>query len=342
MSAATPASPQAPVDLQANRFTIVGFCLEFFGYGISFTLFIQCFRALRPHFRRNRLSTVLMGYIWIMFILSSFASALQIKGLEIAATTFWGYGGGIHDALIPLSITWELRASQVMYIVSSWFQDALLLYRFWVIYNANYLAVALPTLMLMATIIVSCFFMDAFLQPETGFWARKSINIGIPYTSITMAFNVLVTVMIVLRLAIMRARIRKVLGPAAATPYISVIAMLVESAFMYSALGIVVSVTYGMGSVIESLFLNLFGQMTSIAPFMIILRVANGHAYSKETAAAVTASMQFASTTSGAPFDSTDASSRRSGVPVTLGDPSRVGLRAIGLCSEEELPREGG
>ncbi|OBZ66923.1 hypothetical protein A0H81_13062 [Grifola frondosa] len=272
-------------NVEANRIILVGYYLGCVGYGISATLFVLCFRALYQRVRENRTSAMLMGYICTMFLLSSLGNAFEIEGSTIGFITYWNYPGGFYQSDIPLSDTWRFNATDIIYIVSSVLQDSLLLYRFWIIYSGNLIALFLPTLMFVATTIGSCVFIATFTRPGSSFLERSSVSVGLIQVSISIAFNVLVTAMIVVRLLLMRRHLRGLMGSSAAMPYVSVMAILIESAFIYTAFGIVAVAAYGIGIPLSTLFLPLFGQITSIAPFLIILRMAEGRAWSNDTVA---------------------------------------------------------
>jgi hypothetical protein len=119
--------------------------------------------------------------------------------------------------------------------------------------------------------------------------------------------TVILTSLIAGRLLFMRYRIRKLIGTQSPTPYVTVTAMLVESAALYSINGVVVLISYGVNSPVQNLVLPLLGQTQasaariliehsyptylpqSIAPMLIILRVAQNQAWSVETETNLTA-----------------------------------------------------
>ncbi|OBZ65323.1 hypothetical protein A0H81_14792 [Grifola frondosa] len=313
-------SSEAPYDVVANRIILVGYCLGCIGYGISSTLFILCFRALYQLVKKNRTT-------WEM------PSRLS-KSLLVSSNTGI-YSGGFYQLETPLNSTWVSNGSYVLSSITSVLQDSLLLYRFWIIYSGNFVALFLPTLMFVGIIISCCIFTAAFMRGEKDFFAKSSVDVGMIQVSISITFNVLVTAMIVARLLLMRRRLRTSLGSSAAAPYVSVMAMFVESAFMYTAYGVVAGAIYGAGSPLSSLFDPLYGQVTAIAPLLIILRIAEGRAWSKDTLAITnTTNIQFTTVL----WDPEQQNVSTSGpgmaeVRVTLGDPS------VASSSESSISR---
>lgn len=139
--------------------------------------------------------------------------------------------------------------------------------------------------------------------PGTTLWSTISIDLGIPYWSISIALTVLITTCIVIRLLYMRRQLRNIRA-GGGSEYISVSAVLIESASLYSINGIILVVSYGINSPIQNLALPVLGQtqvwssapqtnvtmshwsvLQSIAPLLIILRVIQGCAWSSTTLA---------------------------------------------------------
>src|SRR2546421_9385621 len=65
-------------------------------------------------------------------------------------------------------------------------------------------------------------------------WEASGINFTIPYYAMSLALNILITLLIVLRLMVYRHRIVRAMGKAQGSQYTSLAAMIVESAAIYS------------------------------------------------------------------------------------------------------------
>jgi hypothetical protein len=84
----------------------------------------------------------------------------------------------------------------------------------------------------------------------------------------SLALNVILTILIVGRLMLFRYRIRKMMcSNVNGSQYISVAAMLVESAAMYSSFSIAFLVPFGLNSPLAELFLQALGQVQVSACF---------------------------------------------------------------------------
>ena len=121
--------------------------------------------------------------------------------------------------------------------------------------------------------------------------------------SISVSFNIVVTLMISLRLLYARYRMSKYAPKEDIEIYTGVVSILVESAFPLALSGLVAAIFYGKGhpaafaltvvwgdfvvsSILNSLFLRspLVSKICQgISPQLIILRVARGRAWSQHT-----------------------------------------------------------
>lgn len=133
-------------------------------------------------------------------------------------------------------------------------------------------------------------------QPGANLWTHVTVNFLIPFFSLSISLNIIVTAMIVGFLMSHRRSIQATIGKQHAKQYTSIIAMVVESAALYTIFSVIFIITYGRNSPAQNLFLPVLGQVQCIAPLLILLRVASGRAYSGATSRAVhSGSMQFSS-----------------------------------------------
>lgn len=85
------------------------------------------------------------------------------------------------------------------------------------------------------------------VEPHSDFFRGRTVNFGTPYYSITLAYNITVTLLIVIRLRKLSRSVTDALGHANARIYTNVSAMLIESAAPYALFGIAWIVPYVMG-----------------------------------------------------------------------------------------------
>lgn len=130
------------------------------------------------------------------------------------------------------------------------------LYRFCIIYTMNYWAITFPCLMYLASLgmwsvwhrrfwrtspthtVTSIVFLCNNSKPDGGTWTPSALNLGYPSFLTSLALNVLLTLMIIARLALHNRKIKKALGsPATADGlYKTVVAILIESFTLYTVI----------------------------------------------------------------------------------------------------------
>lgn len=100
-----------------------------------------------------------------------------------------------------------------------------------------------------------------------------SFSFLFPYLSVSLAINILICILTVLRLLYHRACISKALGPAYGFLYASFATMIVESAAVYAICSLLYLVPYATNSPLANAFLQILGeaQVTcSLAQFFVV------------------------------------------------------------------------
>ena len=145
---------------------------------------------------------------------------------------------------------------------------------------------------------------------ELYIYGQLSLYVGTAYVATTLSVNLLVTSLIITRLLLYRKAALKVLPAHHTNQYISVITIVVESVFLYSFFTIAFIITYALDNPMNRVFVfmgsafqvrgplviqtrcNGLPRSQQIAGYMIILRVAQGRAWTSNTLALGTASSQ--------------------------------------------------
>jgi hypothetical protein len=160
--------------------------------------------------------------------------------------------------------------------------DALLIYRLFILYGSSYYVIALPLLAYFTAIAFAIIQLFVSFSPSGNFFSHSTINWGIPYYSITIGLNILITLLIVTRLLKLGKAVSRAIGDDSVKMYTSVASMLIESAAPYSLFGIVFLVAFTRNSMIGVGFIQVWSKLTCICPQMIILRVATGRAWGRD------------------------------------------------------------
>lgn len=188
-------------------------------------------------------------------------------------------------------------------------------------------------------------------RPDASLWTTVTIQFSLPYFSISIALNVMLTLLLVARLFYMSYSARRTIGGEHGRTYISIAAMLLESATPYAVVGLLFIITYARDSNVQNLVLPVLSQimvrcpsfspgppimhggretldcrltepLQCISPEVIILRVAIGRA-TDSTSRAPNTSIQFgnahADTSSSFPSTANGVGSKRGGFTSASG-----------------------
>lgn len=123
----------------------------------------------------------------------------------------------------------------------------------------------LLTIMCLALSILALF---ESAKPGANLWVSSAVNILIPYWSLGIANNMFMTLLIVYRMLSMRFALIKVLGADSLKIYVSISAMLIESAALYSVTGIVFIILYAKNSAVQNPILAILDQVVVCLQFM--------------------------------------------------------------------------
>ena len=96
-------------------------------------------------------------------------------------------------------------------------------------------------------------------QPSSSPWAISTFTLV--YVTISFSVNILLTLMIVIRLYLLRRRTTKVLGPRHGVHYTSIIAILVESAAVMDIMLLFFVIPFAMGNPLANIPLSAMVQV---------------------------------------------------------------------------------
>ncbi|OBZ74390.1 hypothetical protein A0H81_05756 [Grifola frondosa] len=176
------------------------------------------------------------------------------------------------------------------FAVASWCSDALMLWRYLVIYRDSRLplwAIALiPCLGYCASFSLSVLWLKQVSTPSTSPFQTTgtAVNFTLPCLSLIIALNVSITILIVLRLMYHRHKLSKLLGPAHGCHYVGIATILVESAALFSAFALLFLIPFIIGNPVANTFLQALGEIEIVAQLLIVFHVAQGKGWSTATA----------------------------------------------------------
>ncbi|KAG9222286.1 hypothetical protein CCMSSC00406_0006583 [Pleurotus cornucopiae] len=271
-----------PEILLLERADFVGVGMSQMLYGITIVLFFQCMIALLGRRRGATYNPLLAGYTFLLFSFNTVFVAMNMHNSRLAYIDHDDFPGG--PALFTLS-RYSMAIAVVpnaAFILSNWLADGLLLYRTKVIWQNQLWILILPVIMYLASISMGIMTIFQSSRPNASLWTSVTVDFGLPYFSISVSLNVLLTLLILLRLWFHNRSMKQTASMSAsrsATPYASIISMLVESSALYAVTSLLFIGSYGAGNNISALFLPILGQTQVIAPLLIISRVARQRAF---------------------------------------------------------------
>ncbi|EJD50827.1 hypothetical protein AURDEDRAFT_159970 [Auricularia subglabra TFB-10046 SS5] len=268
---------ESALDLWNERSFLAGILIGAVAYGVHATLFFTTLNLLFKRPRATWADYSWITYVIVLFLISSIANWGQFTQM------IWidnrNYPGGPSAYLVEQQTEFAAKLVVGGYMVNGWLQDGLIVYRFWVIFR-NYAAIIIPFLLFLGTVATSTWLM--VIIDGTSYFEGTGAALLIAYYALSVALNVLATVAISIRLWIARRRMRTI-SSGIASSYISISAILIESAFLYTVCGIAFLVPFGLADPSQNIILPTLAQVESIAPLLIIMRVAQGRAWSAET-----------------------------------------------------------
>jgi hypothetical protein len=230
-------------------------------YGIFFLLTLQATAALtqRPHhvgqIARHR--WMLLGYVWITFILATIGFAGNARYTEMIWIDLRDAPGGPAALILDEMSYWINMMALTCYYIMEWFMQALLLYRCFVLW-AWQKRVVVP----MTTIFAAMVAMSILVLAEANGAVFYNINTQLAYLCLQVGLTLIYTLLVACRLLVLR---KKTLGSEGVSPYGSTATMVVESAALYAPVGIIFIVSFAVHSDVTNLvFLSTSHAQVSV------------------------------------------------------------------------------
>ncbi|KAF8553519.1 hypothetical protein OG21DRAFT_1441755 [Imleria badia] len=277
-----------PLTLFSERCWLQGSIVSAIAYGITVSLYFLSFHLLVRDKNRVELKQrlPLLIYITVSFVLGTLFMIALATFTQMAFIDDRNYPGGpnaFENNMFSIPVD---DAGNAAFVLSNWLSDALVVWRFKVIYQRCrvpiWIVMLFPCLMLAGSVAMGIMFL--IQVSTTNPYVTNGINFTLPYLSLSLALNIILTMAIVLRLLTFRYRIVSVLGPKYGTQYTSIAAMIIESAALYSAVSVTFLVLFGIGNPVSQVFVQSLNQFQTIATLLIVFRVAQGKGWTEETA----------------------------------------------------------
>ncbi|KAJ7088621.1 hypothetical protein C8R44DRAFT_442856 [Mycena epipterygia] len=267
--------------LTAARMSYAAALVACIGYGIYVVIAYQCVRRLVRRTDEWTSSRVaLLAYTILLFVLQTVYFVAGCKWSEIEFV----------ETLMDPAVFASQQSSTLavlkgaVYTVNIWLADAFLLYRAYIVWGRNYV-VFFPMLTYLGSIAMGMGLLVEISKPGAVFGQAAIINFGTPFWSLSVATNVLSTILIAGRLAYRRRaihQIRKDQARYTRNSTTSTSAIFAESAGLYAVAALIYIPLFARNLALQYPFSALLGVVVSIAPTLIILRMAGGTAVTRE------------------------------------------------------------
>nr|GAT43651.1 predicted protein [Mycena chlorophos] len=291
------ATTQLALDTSAHltfeRAFYVGSYLTAILYGMHLVVFFlsNYFFLASPDWRKESMFYICYGTI--MLLLWTVAHSCNAAfGMAIWIEHRDALPGGPEQWMDENLSAWFNTLGTTAGIAMNLMADALLLYRCFIICGLDprsrrALWFTFPLLVYFGAMAMAILLIYESAIPGASFFSGNPVSFGVPYVALTLSLNVMTTIAICARLLTVRRKVRSVLGDQHCQTYTGVVAVMLESALPFTALGIVYAVAYARNSDYSFAVLQVWADFCAISPQLIILRVALGKAWSKQTVATV-------------------------------------------------------
>ncbi|TFK62943.1 hypothetical protein BDN72DRAFT_803760 [Pluteus cervinus] len=268
-------------------------------YGIMFTLYLICgyFLWAQMSKENRRRNAFYLGYTTVMFILGTLYVASNAWIADLSYVQHRLYSDG--PAAYALSIYSEPNTvlGSVCWMLINFMADGLILWRFMVLHKGvdHYFVVILfPSLIYAGCITFGLLTVIQSSLPEHSFRSASAINFALVYFSLSISLTTIATTSMLCRLLVFRRHVQGVLGSQFGKQYTSIAAMMVESAALYAVFCLVFVILYALDNTIQWIFLSALAQIQIIAPLLIIFRVSQGKAWTRNTRTTLMSSLNTA------------------------------------------------
>ncbi|KAJ6500148.1 hypothetical protein C8R47DRAFT_284047 [Mycena vitilis] len=290
---------ETSMEIFSEHTWLQGVFLACMAYGMVVILFFLCMHLLlfAPAKKISWWTIGLACYIGVLFALSTIYIGALAEFSQEAFVDGRNIPGGpntFEDVMFSIPI--DMLANVTM-VILSWMSDLINIWRCYVIYKSSDIpgltVIAVPVVMLLASIIFGVCWLKQVGTASSSPWNTSGINFTTPYFTMSLALNIFVTLLIVARLMLYRKQINQALpsGTEHGAQYVSLAAMVFESAAIYSLFSLLFLVPFIMKQPLSQLFIQALSPVQIMSTLLIIFRIAQGKAWSNSTI--VTASEAF-------------------------------------------------
>ncbi|KAF9259321.1 hypothetical protein L218DRAFT_1059462 [Marasmius fiardii PR-910] len=283
-----PDEDKATIDIE--RFFVAGLTLSGVGYGLQIFLYYTCAKFLWSRRKLGYQPLYLLAYISFLLTIETIYIVAQGNTVQLVYVDNRNYPGGPWQFFLA---TQNLADNVIFYttlVLMTFFSDLLVLWRCWVIWRAisgtitAVCAIVIPGIILIASFVMGVLWILQSTHPGLSMYSALPLAFGTSYYAISLGVNIIVTILIAIRLLLYRKYSRGSLADDHSSGYLSLATIFIESAALYSVCSFVFLITYAVNNPANQIMFAVESSAQQIAGYMIIYRVANGRAWTHETA----------------------------------------------------------
>ncbi|KAF8890166.1 hypothetical protein BD779DRAFT_291194 [Infundibulicybe gibba] len=258
------------------------------GYGAQGVLYVICTHYLWVQRKARRINIFMLAYITLLFLISTVVQVDLAHRTQLVFIEHRDFPGGpwayFEASFGGTSTTVSTISSMVLMFLSEMF----MVWRCWVVWysvsrRAAYTVAFFPTLMLVALFASAVPYILTTAHPDSPIAGVRTTAWFVSWYALMLSTNVLATGFILARLIIHRRAVRMTLASPHAGEYSSLISMLVESAALYSIMGVGYLIATGVSSPVREPFTCAMISTQPISGYLIIARLAHGRGWKTST-----------------------------------------------------------
>ncbi|KAI0697524.1 hypothetical protein C8T65DRAFT_518499, partial [Cerioporus squamosus] len=202
----------------------------------------------------------------IWFVVGTYLESLEFVGPAGVDPTLFG-GGNPQLAILK----------RTLFVFNIWLADSLITYRLYIIWGSSIAVMVIPCILWLVTVAVSTALLIFTAHPSASIFESHIIQLQTAFYCLSISLNTICTVLITGMLWYRQCDLKRNGFLHSTSPSLAgVIAVIVESAALYSICGIITIPTLVKQLPLQSVMNTLIGSVTCIAPNLIILRLAIG------------------------------------------------------------------
>ncbi|KAF8549711.1 hypothetical protein OG21DRAFT_1606303 [Imleria badia] len=260
----------------------IGINLKDILYGIELVLYLRTMMIFLDRRRRCHKSDLFYAtFSTVMLMLIT----IWVAALAAAGQKMWlldrNYPGGPMAYHTATSSNLYMDLGRTALMILQQMADALVIYRCRIVWGSHHVIVV-PTILWLTNFGLGILVDWSSSIPGSTFFSGIIVKFGVAYYSSSALLNVTLSCMICYRLLRHARTVKQYLGNRHASPYIAIVALIVESMLPFTFSSIAFLVSYGMRSQSAVVFSFVHPIIMCVTPQMLILRVANAKAWQKD------------------------------------------------------------